>query len=228
MLEVRFRLSHPPGQPIYYAPWFARSRSARVYCPEVSFADDTGATQFLVLAEDGTLDLVVEDMLKLPPVPSSRDWELVEKREHAATFHGTWTEPCFGVPSLMYLLHQAAGPGTTISLLYHPDYFVTRALVPTDVADAAFWLDLRRVFLAYCRNVGVDALLELEHLAPYNPAPEAEGATILHAAFALGYYDTPPRASVRDVSTATGQPQANVLAHLKNAEQRILGRLETR
>lgn len=228
MLEVRFRVSHPPSMPAYYAPWFARSREGRVYAPEVRFDGDVGEASFLAIAEDGSLDLFVEDTLKLPMVPRALEWTLMERCEGSSRFAGRWSEPCFGVPSPMYFLRQKAGEAVACSLLYHPESFVVRALIPGSAADASLWLDMKREFLQYRENVGVPAMLELEHLAPYHEPSDSTTRDVPRAAFSLGCYDAPARASARDIATATGIPQAAVLARLKAAEQRILEGLHPR
>lgn len=227
MMELRFRVAHPPEMPIYYASWFARTPQGRVHCPEVRYQGEVGEGSFLAVAEEGALEAFLEDMLALPLVPTAIEWRLVERGEDTGLFHARWTEPVFGVPSPMRLLRDIAGPDVVTSLTYHPRVFVVRALIPGDGVESRVWVRLRDGFDQYCASVGVPASLELEHLGPHlDGGPDAQAAArdVLRAAFSLGYYDSPPRASVRDVAFATGQSPASVLAHLRAAEQRILGK----
>lgn len=225
MIEIRYRLTTLPGVPHPFAPWFRRTLDGCVHGTSIRFDGDRGSGRYLATTPAGSLRDLKEDMLAHPP-PAATVWRLAEERGDVIAFDAEWTEPIYpGIPSPMKVASDILGPEALISFTMTHDVLIHRHLVPPVTPPMELWGALQSVMAKFIALTGTNLVFELERLGPWIPEDrvgDADARVILLAAFMLGYYDTPPRATVQDVALATGVPGKVALGHLKDVEAALL------
>lgn len=228
MLEIRYRIVVPEGAASPFAPWFRHAPQGRLHGSNVRFTGNVGEAKLIVTTGGGDLDALVEDLLTAAPEATS-GWTLLEKLPDAARFSLRWREPILpDCPSTLRVVSDALGPSLDLSYTLGPDFIVYRCLIPRTTPTDDLWPRLTASVERFGALHGFRPRLEVERFGLWAPAERIAGLDareLLLAAFGLGYYDSPPRATVRDIALATGVPGNIVLGHLRDAERTVLSTL---
>ena len=226
MLEVRYRVTFPGGAGNPFAPWFATAPGATITADEVRFLGDEVEARLIASAE-GTLSVqALEDLLTAtPPFPSTQEWHLIERHAEMVGLLHRWREPLLpGCPSSLRVAADVLGEDIQCSFVLTRDALRFRILVPEGVSVDGLWVPLRNNLVAWRERTGAHLVLEIERVAEWIPTGQLDpedGKPILLTALMLGYYDSPPRATILDLARVTGVPGSVVLGHLRVMEREL-------
>lgn len=223
MLEIRYRFT-VPGHRLALDSWFDEADGDVVHALDVAFEGDRGSARFIGVPDGDGGGLA--ERLATPPFPTMTTWE-PEGSAEALAYRAEWLEPILpGVRSPMKVAHDALGPEARSSFTAMKGTVVHRIILPRGVPHEPLWPMLKRELDVYARVTGRPGRIDLERVGAWVPEGRLksdDAHMVLLAAYMLGYYDTPPLATVEDVARVLGLPGDLVLAHLKDLERDALG-----
>ncbi len=220
MLEIRYRLCAPRSR----LPWsrgLDESPTLALHSDRVEAIDGGFATESRTRARSPHAARIAA-ALGATPADGAVEWRASATRSGRVRLSWAWKEPWLDdAASPFRVAADVLGPRAESSFRLDADGILVRHVVPTTAWAEDFWPRLTAA-LTNGPGDGPAWRIELERFAP---APGAcrlrDWQAVLAAAFRLGYYDEPPRASLDDVSLVTGVPARDVRAHLTHLERSL-------
>lgn len=221
MIEIRYRTTDGPLHR-GLASWFASAPHARLDGSDVRFRGESGVARLVVTGGSEPLDRALDRAF-----PGAFRLRLLHAEGASSEYEVRWREPLpGGGRTQLRLAHDLFGGNSSSSFTVDASGATYRVLVPPEALPEDFGRRLVDGLAEAPGDAAAPPRVEIERLAPYAPdglMPFEDAQRVVAAAVALGYYDEPPRASVHDVSVATGVPARAVRAQLAHVERAILG-----
>lgn len=206
--------------------WFTHAPSGEVVVDRVRFHGSEVRARVTARAGGGDERAFRAIVANTPLVPTVHTWETVDPRDDALVLRAGWREPFWtAAPSMFYLAWRFLGPATRSRAVVRANEVEMRHRVPVTVKVDDVWEGFRRALLSFNLNDDLPVGVHFRRFAAPVSSGRGAGAMgpwVVSTALELGYYESPARATVRDVADATGLPPGLVLEELRAAESEIL------